>query len=402
MSNALAIAAVTATLRNMVQTAIQSVSAGAMATARPLDRARENVAVDSVNVFLYRTSVDAAWRNMDLPGNSRPGELGFPPLALALSYLITSYSQLDDETVSHRLLGSAMSALHDNGLLDRTAIQAALPNNDLYLQVEQVRLTPQTLDFEEISKLWTAFQTNYRISAAYDARVVLIESSRNSSAPLPVLSRGQGDTGPKVKASASVPVLNTVASADGQIYARLGGTIVLSGENLAGTSVSVLLANQRVGFSTEVPAASASDTAIEAQLPNDPNAVRAGIWTAAALIKETGQPDWTTNEVPFGLAAEISGLPLSVARDPSDVVVIDLDCSPAVGEDQDCALMLGAMPVAAEGPRTGAEATVRFVVEGASPGDYPARLRIDAIDSLLVDATTSPPTYDPSQVITIT
>ena len=126
------------------------------------------------------------------------------------------------------------------------------------------------------------------------------------------------------------------------------------------------------------------------------------IWTAAALIKETGQPDWTTNEIPFGLAAEIIGLPLSVARGAGDVAVIDLDCSPAVGANQDCSLLLGAMPVAAEAPRTGPQTTVRFIVQGAVPGDYPARLRVDSVDSLLVDATTSPPTYDPSQVITIT
>ena len=32
------------------------------------------------------------------------------------------------------------------------------------------------LDIEEISKLWTAFQTNYRISAAYSVSAVLIQN----------------------------------------------------------------------------------------------------------------------------------------------------------------------------------------------------------------------------------
>lgn len=402
MSNSLAIAAVTATLRNLIQAAIQPVSAGALATTRPLDRAREQVTVDSVNLFLYRTTIDAAWRNTDLPGSVRPGELGYPPLPLTLSYLVTSYSESDDETISHKLLGRTMSALHDNAVLDRAAIQAALPNNDLYLQVEQVRVVPQTLDFEEISKLWTAFQTNYRISAAYDAAVVLIESTRGSTAPLPVLGRGSGDAGPTANASASVPVLRSVGSADGQLSARLGSTIVLTGQGLAGTAVSVVLANRQAGYSTTVAATSAGDTTIEAQLPDDPATVPAGIWTAAAIISQAGQPDWTTNELPFGVAPVVSNLPLTVARNAHGAAVIVLTCEPAVGPKQSCALVLGETSVPAPAPRTARQSSLTFTVSAAAPGSYLTRLRVDSIDSLLVDASTSPPTYDPSQQITIT
>jgi hypothetical protein len=166
--------------------------------------------------------------------------------------------------------------------------------------------------------------------------------------------------------------------------------------------VSVLLTNQHAGLSTEVAATSASDTRIEAQLPNDPTAVRAGVWTAAAVIRQSGQPDWTTNEVPFGLAPEVIGLPITVARGGGGLAVIDLDCRPAVGPNQACSLLLGAMSIPANAPRPEPETTVRFVVPDANPGDYPARMRVDAVDSLLVDATTSPPSYDASQTITIT
>lgn len=191
MSNALAIAAVTATLRNLLHGAIQPLASGAQVTVRPLDRARENMTVNSVNLFLYNAGPDAAWRNADLPGVN-PGELANPPLALTLSYLVTSYSQTDDNTVSHRLLGGAMSALNQAPLLDPAAIQAALPGNDLYLQAERVKVTPDSLDIEEISKLWTAFQTNYRISAAYSVSAVLIQNPVGAAAPLPVLSVGPG------------------------------------------------------------------------------------------------------------------------------------------------------------------------------------------------------------------
>ena len=77
MSNNAAIAAVTATLTNMIQAAVSAdpvVSSGTV-TARPPDEARQGAPVNQVNLFLYRTSIDAAWRNQD-PPSIRPGEIG--------------------------------------------------------------------------------------------------------------------------------------------------------------------------------------------------------------------------------------------------------------------------------------------------------------------------------------
>lgn len=402
MSNALAIAAVTATLRNLLQTAIQPVSPGAQVTVRPLDRARENVNLDSVNLFLYNTGPDAAWRNADLPGVN-PGEPAEPPLALTLSYLLTSYSEADDDTVSHRLLGAAMSALNQAPVLDPAAIRNALPGNDLYLQAERVKVTLDTLDIEEISKLWTAFQTNYRISASYSVSAVLILNPTGATAPLPVLSRGQGDQGPVAPPSAAAPgVLRSVAPADGQLSARLGGVIVLTGDELSGTSVSVRLTNQRraAAVTVPVPPADVTDSSVQVNLPSDPAAFPAGIWTAQATISRAGQQDWVTNALPFSLAPTVTNFPLTVTRDNAGTATIALDCQPQVGPDQDCALLLGPTPITLA-PRAAAQSTVTFIVPQATPGTYPARLRVDSVDSLLVNATVVPPEYDPSQVVEI-
>jgi Pvc16 N-terminal domain len=402
MSNALAIAAVTATLRNMLQAAIQSMSTGAQVTVRPLDRAREGLSHDSVNLFLYNTGPDAAWRNADLPGVN-PGELAQPPLALTLSYLVTSYSENDDDTVSHRLLGGAMSALNQAPVLDPAAIHAALPGNDLYLQVERVKVTPETLDIEEISKLWTAFQTNYRISAAYCVSAVLIQNPVGTATPLPVLSRGPGDQGPNAQPVAAAPgVLRSVAPADGQLSARLGGVLVLAGDQLSGTSVKALLTNQRrsLTVTVPVPAADVADSSVKVTLPGDPATFPAGIWTVQAVLSRAGQPDWVTNSLPFGLAPTVTNFPLTVTRDNAGTATITLNCQPQVRPDQDCALLLGPAPIMLA-PRTAAQSTVTFTVPQATRKTYPARLRVDGVDSLLVDATTVPPGYDPSQVVVI-
>ena len=204
MSNNAAIAAVTATLTNMIQAAVAAdatVSSGTV-TARPPDRARQGAAGNQVNLFLYRTSIDAAWRNQDPPA-IRPGESGQPPLPLVLSYLITAYGEDDDEILAHRLLGIAMGVLNDRPVLSRSQIASALPapGSDLQNQVERVRITPFPIPQDEISRMWTTFGTGYRLSVSYDAAVVLIDSTRPVAAATPVLMRGRQDTGPVAEGS---------------------------------------------------------------------------------------------------------------------------------------------------------------------------------------------------------
>ncbi len=55
-----------------------------------------------------------------------------------------------------------------------------------------MRITLQPLSVEEISKLWTAFQTQFRTSVSYQVSVVLIESQRPAKTPLPVLRAARG------------------------------------------------------------------------------------------------------------------------------------------------------------------------------------------------------------------
>jgi hypothetical protein len=174
MSNSLAIAAVTATLRHLLDHGLNADVPGTRVTTRPPDKARDGSGGNQVNLFLYQTLPNAAWRNIDLPAAGRAS--GQPPLALNLYYLLSAYGQNEDDPdpYSHRLLGEAMRLFHEQPLLDPAAIRAALPGNDLHEQVERVRISLQPLSLEEMSKLWSTFQTQYRISVAYEVSVVLI------------------------------------------------------------------------------------------------------------------------------------------------------------------------------------------------------------------------------------
>src|SRR5205807_232817 len=74
-----------------------------------------------------------------------------------------------------------------------TPVYQALQSTGLADQIEQIRIAPVTMNLEELSKLWTALQSNYRPSVAYQITVVLIETNRPRYSPLPVLSRGPVD-----------------------------------------------------------------------------------------------------------------------------------------------------------------------------------------------------------------
>ncbi|MEP6898105.1 MAG: DUF4255 domain-containing protein, partial [Rhodanobacter sp.] len=181
MSNVLAIAATTRTLRNLLlaQMPVLDTELNDLeVTLQPPDIARKGISKAQLNLFLYQVVANAAWRNLDMPGQVRSGETASPALALNLHYVITAWGRGDNDSdaLSHRVLAAAMSTLHDRAVLDGNDIRNALPDNDLATQVERVRITPLPQSVDELSKLWTAFQTSYRTSAAYEATVVLIDS----------------------------------------------------------------------------------------------------------------------------------------------------------------------------------------------------------------------------------
>ncbi|MEO0376496.1 MAG: DUF4255 domain-containing protein [Cyanobacteria bacterium P01_A01_bin.17] len=176
MSNPLAIATVTATLRHLL-TQVTADLPDATVTARAPQKARRGDDLSNqLNVFLYQTAPNAAWQGKQsqrLSQNS--GAVGLSPLALNLYYFVTAYGRDDDDIQSHRLLGQAMSILHRHTVLESEEIKAALPGNTLYQQVEPIRIVPEALTPEEFTRLWSMFQAPYAISAAYQVSVILIE-----------------------------------------------------------------------------------------------------------------------------------------------------------------------------------------------------------------------------------
>jgi len=399
VSNALAIAAVTATLRNLIVKGVDLPNQNI--TTKPLDKVRTgNTSPDQLNIFLYQTVLNAAWRNMDMPRQVRPGEAGQPPLALNLYYLITAYGQGDDETQSHRWLGKAMSVLHDHPLLGAQEIQDALKESELQSQIERVRITPQPMSLEEMSKLWTTFQTQYRISAAYQVEVVLIESTRPARTPLPVLTRGKDDSGVPAQADLipPFPTILDVQPQKKQPSARLNELLTITGFHLDGDSVAVRFTTSRLPAPRIEPAAGTSEQ-VKLTVPNDPVNMPAGFYTVAVRVRTAGEPDRFTNEWPLQIAPVISNIAPATA--PAGDVTFALTCTPQVQPEQRTSVLFGDREILAQ-PHAAQTNTLTFNVSGAEKGVYFLRVRVDGVDSLLVDRTTVPPSFDPSQKVTIT
>ena len=196
MSNHLAIATATAALRQVIDTAINGVVAGAdVTTARPGDQPDQTPTV-GVNIFLYGITPNAAWRNADLPTRRGTGEVAQrPTAALDLNYLLSFYGD-DRELETQRLLGSVVRALHARPTLPREVLRQVvagsdwLAGSDLAEAPEAVRFTPVTLNLEELSKLWSVlFQVPYALSVAYQGTVVTIEADERATPALPVRAR---------------------------------------------------------------------------------------------------------------------------------------------------------------------------------------------------------------------
>jgi len=424
MSSALAIASVTAVLKNLLDNGMiddqVTVSVGSVAVSAlapdliPLDQN----AGGRLNLFLYRVTPNQGWRHVGLPARDAAGDrVANPPLALDLHYLLTAYAAHDLH--AEILLGYGMRLLHETPVLSRPAIRRALgapglvtdPDSSLPPalealgasgladQVEMVKITPEAASTEEVSRLWAAFQSRYRPSALYQASVVLIEAERPARAPLPVRARLL------YVAPFRGPVIDRVLSDDGGSPSlRSGGPIlaryrlVLRGRQLEGQRTLV-----RVGAFVVEPASGAvSDSEIVVPLPTG---LAAGLQSVQVVQERLmGEPAAPPAGVSSNLAAFVlhPEIVAPVEVPSPDVVRVTID--PPVEPLQRVVLLLNErVPPASPPPAPRAytfvvpprplaspaapASQIDVAIAGVAPGTYLVRVQVDGAESPLgVDA----------------
>ncbi|MDR6673187.1 DUF4255 domain-containing protein [Xanthomonas sp. 1678] len=426
MSNALAIAAVTAALKNLVDrhldgldlSALGSVGVGAMALDRVLTGDNEP---NQINLFLYQVSANSGWRNTGLASRDGAGQrIANPPLALDLHYLLTAFG--NQELSRDALLGLGMQALHETPMLDRERLRAllappALPfgafsAESLADQVEWLKITPQYLGAEELSKLWTAAQARFRASMAYQVSVVLIQSDASVRAALPVLRRGPDDRGPRALA-AMPPRLRAIENLTlpGLRGGRLGDLLRVDADG-ADAETQLVFEHARSGLRQSLPLLADGPRRWQAQLPaaDAPGAAAAwapGLYTLRLRASTLGQPDRIGDPLPWMLAPRIAVVPLAAAADAD--VALAIDCVPQLLPAQHAGLRLlfGGQELAVDSVDTPADASLPSMVHATVPaamavaGAHAVALRVEGVDSLPVVRSEGAPQFDPQQSVAL-
>lgn len=436
MSSALAIASVTAVLKDLLNNGLidhdLAASVGDVTVSTlPPDRINVTEANETsrLNLFLYQVVPNAGWRNIALPSRDANGErLTNPPLALDLHYLLTAYGA--EEFHAEILLGYGMQLLYETPVLTRAAIRRSLappssvaPGGDLppalealftselAEQVEQIKISPHSINTEEISRLWTAFGAKYRPTAAYQVSVVLIESRRTTKSALPVRARGI------YVVPFKRPVVSQIKSQANSASPVVFDQPILAGHNLViiGTDLRGDDTRLNVGGIEVAPAlADTSDTQITVPVPVD---LRAGVQGVQVIQRVLmGSPPAPhrgveSNVAAFVLRPRVEAVNISQLQGNGDEprsANVNLVVAPEVGVAQRVVLMLNEL-VAPASPPTGAgiapraysfvapprfqlsppssppasSASITVPVAGVRAGTYLVRVQVDGAESPL-------------------
>lgn len=399
MTTALGLGAVTAVLRDLLingvidhdlVASVGDVTVSALPPDRITDVGPESTS--QVNLFLYAVTPNLGWRNSAQPartngGNRRTSD----PLALDLHYLVTAYGARDFH--AEILLGHAMQLLHENPVLTRDSIRQALApptpvaaggglppalramaTAELADQVEQIRITPEPLSLDEISKLWSGMQTHFRLSATYLATVVLIERRRSFQTGPPVMERNV------VVRAGRRPVVHRIEPQ----LAPAGATLTVHGAHLRTDQVRVRFASG----SQAVPLSAVQEDRLTVTAPA---ALLAGVNT----LQVEHPVDFGTPAEPHqGMVSNLMAFivtPTLTSATPVNATVgtaFNVTVSPPVGRNQRVAVLLGDRTVSLP-PRPPTDpltsATLAITLPAGTPvGTFLFRVQVDGAETPLV------------------
>ena len=422
MANALALASVTAVLKDLLNDGLAQGNIDAIGqfavTALPLDQVAgdEDDPVNRLNIYMWHATRNPGWVNMRLPARNAGGaRQDSPYLALDMHFILTATGA--EELNAEILLGYGMQVLHETPVLTRDAVRdslgaaggpadaALLPpahqfiiDSDLADQFEKIRITPAVPDTENpmqlegISNLWSAFSAPLRPSALYHVSCVLIESNAPVRSALPVLTLG-GRT-----AHIRRPFITRVTRLpDGAGGARdplasiePGDWVAIEGTSLASDIMRVRLGDRIL---TAV-AANAANARVDVQLPTDIEAGLTAIQIEHLFTPEGGGADrlWEmSNTQPVVIAPQLASHAVTgTATGGRFTGVITAALAHPVGADQVAAMLFNPLPGSANEafsvrcrPRTVAGTELVADVRDVAADDYLIRVEVGGAASAL-------------------
>jgi hypothetical protein len=371
MSNALAMASVSFVMVDLLNNGLidrdisgtigNDITVSALAPDLVDQLQQAGQAKSRLNLFLYNVTQNQGWRNVGYPSRNGNGDrIDNPPLALNFHYLLTAYGI--QQFHSEILLGYGMQLFHETPFLPRDAIRKSLSapsqvtpgmglapymsnlfTSELSEQVEQIKIWPETLSTEEISRLWTAFQAKYRPTAAYQASVVLIQSRAATMTAPPVAMRNVQAITLKSPTINSILSQKTPATPPDPHQMILPGYIlVLLGSELQGQNTTVTIS----GVDVVPPSTAVKPTSITVALPTTllPGAQSVIVKQSVTYASNGGvYPTFESNQASFVLhpviltvsATGVTGLG-SAPRSGTFLLTVN----PAIGSEQEVKVIL--------------------------------------------------------------
>lgn len=418
MSNALAMAAVTAVLKDRLNDGLMNANFDSIGqfsvTSSPPDKLESDTTpANRLNLYLWNATRNAAWANQRLPARSSDGSrIDNPLLALDLHYLLTATGS--EDLNAEILLGYGMQVLHETPVLTRADIRASLGGSnppldaallpaplrllaaaDLADQFEQIRITTAIPDskslgqIEMLGNLWSAFSAPLRASALYQVSCVLIESRRPARRALPVLSVG-GRTAP----IRNPRILRITALSDGPESTLAPMAAILPGGWIAVEGTALNAERMRLMLGTRLLAPThVGDQRIDLQLPADQPAGIVRLMIDHLFVPSEGQAErlWeSSNAFAFSVAPVIS----SVARSGRVTAgrfrgSVTVTLAHPIGPQQRLTLLCNPLPGGAESAFSvpaqlveGSDHQLRAELDTVAAGRYVVRVEIDGATSL--------------------
>lgn len=415
MSDGYAMAAITAVLRGRLNARLVASDVGAVVgqftvTSTPPDLIRPAQGNDptQLNLFLHQVTPNATYRNSDQPTRAASGRASRKPaLVVDLHYLMSAYGA--QPLFPEVLLGHAALLLHQEPVLTRDHIRASLvppipapiAASGIDEQVELIRISPEAISSEEMSRMWSALDAQYRPSMAYKVSVAFIESDLSPGAALPAMRR-------------TFTVLPTLGAQLSKVSAEGTEAVTLTMVDIAeiiGTGLNTQGLALRFGEISHTPTpAQIRPSGISLPLGDLATPPLPGLVPLRAVISPAlGIPPvphaaLTSNTVAMPLAATFAHVLTPATEQIVDGVTyrtgtLDLTTTPAIGARQTVTLSLnelGSPPgsVARQytfnAPRDNgvvapAQTTtaISIAYTDVAAGDYLLRLRVDGVDSPL-------------------
>ena len=386
MSNALAVATVTASLAQQLSRFISDGGPtpvpGARVTFLPPSSESLQSGEPLVNAFLFRVVRNAELNNNDLPTRGPDGRpLDRPSAAINLDYLITFFGD-DTRLEPQRLLGAVVAGLHAEPILsagiirDTIKVTPWLGGSDLATQAESVKFTPTVMTPEQMARFWSEFvHADYRLSVLYNASVVLLDTPARLRAALPVRRIGHRSVVDQAIVIAGV----TNPEDPGLPVMVGGGRMAIKGPGLQSPDISLLIEGQPAAIAERRGTGRDAEIIVDLT-PKSAPGLRYGP-LSVQLIRNG--PDGQTGGSPEITVTLVPGLVGDPVVDPTNRKLA-LTITPPATAGQAVALSLYAP---ASGPETShrvdavatdASGVLAFDVASVPPGTYLMWVEVEA------------------------